>query len=218
MIKQIILTITFAVSIVAQEHEKIAHMIDQLYTSDGYSIGDQEIQEIKKAGGESTYGEILPQSLDALFKEIGVTSKDVFVDLGSGTGKAVMYTYLTTPVKKSIGIELASTRHKLAAEAAAALKKQGKIDRKRQLEYIKNDFLVQDLSQATIVFINSVCYSEELLKKLINKLALNKQALHLISTKCLPQDTKFELKKTLQLPMSWNKTGCNVYIYYKASK
>ncbi|CAD7940382.1 unnamed protein product [Amoebophrya sp. A120] len=46
-----------------------------------------------------------------------VTANDVFYDLGSGLGKAVVQTALTTPVKRAIGIEFEPTRYDAAQNA-----------------------------------------------------------------------------------------------------
>jgi Histone methylation protein DOT1. len=41
------------------------------------------------------------ESAETLIKELNITDKDVFYDLGCGVGKLVMQVGLTTPVKKA---------------------------------------------------------------------------------------------------------------------
>lgn len=205
---------SFVLKAAIESNESAKKILNQLYKDrSGYNIKPSEIKLITQHGSDSTYGEILPGSLDELFKELKPTYNDVFADLGSGVGRAVIYTYLTTPVKKSIGIELAKTRATIARQAMEKLKKMGKIDSARPLVFEEKDFLDTDLSDVTIAFINSVCYTDELLKKVLDKLAKNPKGLRMISSKKLPADDRFELKKEIVLPMSWNISGSPVYIY-----
>lgn len=72
----------------------------------------------------SVYGEVLPEGvqtlLDAVQDEIPMDVEDVFVDLGSGTGKVAMHAVLVLPCKKVMGIELSETRYNHGVKAIEA--------------------------------------------------------------------------------------------------
>jgi hypothetical protein len=66
----------------------------------------------------STYGEITPAGFRALARRVGLGAQDVFVDLGSGVGRAVVQAALENGVRRSAGVELAASRHERAARCA----------------------------------------------------------------------------------------------------
>lgn len=75
----------------------------------------------------SVYGEVLPEGiqtlLDYIDNDMPLSPADVFVDLGSGTGKIVIQVALSTNFKKVVGIELSETRHQHAIKAVAEARK-----------------------------------------------------------------------------------------------
>ena len=88
-------------------------------------------------------------------------------------------------------------------------------DKKPDIEFINGDFLKQDLSQASVIFINSTTFSEKLLGDLADK--FNKEC----QKGCLVVNTTMELSKLDKnkwefLPyfrryMSWGIATVNVY-------
>lgn len=196
----------------AKEDPKI--FIDTLYTAiSGYDLPAGEADEMSKCDGAPTYGEILPESLEKLLQELNVTKKDVFIDLGCGVGKAATQVYWQTPVRKSVGIELSKTRYDKAQGVKTELQNQNKLDKSRQLEFQNKNIIDADLSDGTIVFMCSTCFSESLMKAILDKLLVNKNKnLRVVTLKQLPNNDRFTLQKTLTLPMTWSN-GTQVHIY-----
>jgi len=62
--------------------------------------------------------ELTDKQIDILFEFSELSSKDVFYDLGSGTGKVVIDAYKKRNVKKSIGIEYNKNYHDIAKKRA----------------------------------------------------------------------------------------------------
>lgn len=178
----------------------------------GYCITDIERDLIVQSGGDPTYGEVVYDTVRYLIQELKPTSRDVFYDLGSGVGKMVVQMYLESPVKKSCGIELSATRHACAEGVKAELKSQKLLDKKRALVFIKGDFLQQNFSDATIVFMNSLCFSEEVMRSILKKLARGKNHMRVLSSQRFPDDTPFVFKKTYSWPMSWS-LSTDVHLY-----
>lgn len=84
-----------------------------------YCTTSSEEEELARVGGElaSGYGELTSQGFRTLANALELGTHDVFVDLGSGLGRAVILAAREFNVCESIGIELAETRHELALAA-----------------------------------------------------------------------------------------------------
>ncbi len=188
-------------------------MIEDAYTDiSGYGIDSKELETINQSGASATYGEITPQSLAAILKEITITKDDVFYDLGSGVGKVTLQVYLETPVKKSVGVELSHTRTSSAKLVLSRMKDKGLIKDDRIISFIEGDMLKVDISDATIIFMCSTCFPDAFLKQVQSKLLQGKDKITVITLKDLPPSDKFLLVKKLTLEMSWTKQS-NVFIY-----
>lgn len=197
----------------AQEIEQI---INNTYQEEnGFSISGDEREFIEKSGGNATYGEILPQSLAQLIQKLGLTKNDVLFDLGSGAGKVCMQVALTSPAQ-AIGIELSETRHALADRMKEKLIDAGILTDANKLQFIEGNIAEIDLSIGTVFFMCSTCFSDELMKKLVQKFEQITHPIKIVSLRTLPLDetSTINLVNTLTLPMSWSE-GSSVYIYEK---
>ena len=170
--------------------------IENLYKDiSGFGISKSECDLITNKGGAPTYGEITYDSVEMLLDDLKLTKNDVFYDLGSGVGKMVVQVYFNTPVKKSVGVELAPTRTKYAQEVKEQLDKDGLVDKKRKLEFHQKDILELSYTDATVVYCASTCYTEEFMQKMADVLAKGKKGLRVATLKKLPEHKKFELIK-----------------------
>ena len=120
---------------------RVEQLIAEIYHwFDGYDCSEMEQIELdngveekswlgRLVGGHeaSVYGEVLPEGiqnlLDYIDDDMPLSKEDVFVDLGSGTGKIVLQVALATDFKKVIGIELSETRHGHAIKAVEEARK-----------------------------------------------------------------------------------------------
>lgn len=172
-----------------------------------------------ECGGAPTYGEILHESLqfilDAIPEELKVNGK--FVDLGSGIGKTCFQAYFDYPFKDVVGIELSTKRFDGAMDVYTIVKERGLLDKKRKLKFINGDFTKVSFKGATVVYMCSTCYSNELMDTLAAKLAKLKPGIQVISLKAFPNPEKFgfELIHEYKLPMTWSKDtgGSPVHVY-----
>ena len=74
------------------------------------------------------YGELLPEGIEVLARMPGIDGGGArFVDLGSGVGKLVMYVAMRFNVRSSMGIEVVSFRHAVAATAARNLQGDARV-------------------------------------------------------------------------------------------
>ncbi len=188
-------------------------IIERLYKNhSGYGIAAQEEEFIKSAGSSSTYGEITYEGAQQLIDEFHLRAKDVFYDLGCGVGKFVVQVYLNTPVKKAVGIELSKTRATNAGLVHRQLKRDGLIKKNRKLVFAEKNILDANLSDATAIFVSSLCFSDGMMERTTEKLAALKPGLRVATSRELAKNPKFELIKVMQIPMSWSQSS-TVHFY-----
>jgi len=114
----------------------------------------------------STYGELTAAGASSIISKFHSRFMDpegVFYDLGCGLGRMVCHVSLLTNVKKSCGVEMCPNRFKKAKEIATSL---GEFPASTPT-FINGNFLEQDYSDATVVYIDNTMYTTEILCKVI---------------------------------------------------
>lgn len=86
------------------------------------ALSKSDESALERAGGPTahTYGEMTPLGFRQLAARLGLSSTDVFVDCGSGTGRLVLQAAKEYGVRRAIGVELSSSRHDVARDLLAA--------------------------------------------------------------------------------------------------
>lgn len=190
----------------------------------GFGIPTAEEAKITECGGAPTYGEILYESLKTLLDEMPSSNikNGVLYDLGSGVGKVCVQAYLDYPFAKVVGIELSKKRYDASIDILQTLQEQGYIDKNRTLQFLNEDFMKSNISDATVIYMCSTCYSPELMGKLGEKFSKLKPGLQVITLKSMPDYEKYglELIGEYKLPMTWSKEsgGSPVYVYKLGGK
>jgi hypothetical protein len=182
----------------------------------------------------STYGEITELGARQLFNYMEMTREKqegiVFFDLGSGVGKLVTQSYLELPrLRRAVGVELEASRHDSAIRAWSATDEQARILRDSlvnqaavfctdaTVQFIQGDLFHVDVSDATHVYVASLCFSSEMMERLADKLLNEASCLEVVATlKQFPK--RFEGGKPAKeyVEMSWTRSrgvGCAVYFY-----
>lgn len=123
----------------------------QLYkNTNGAITAKSERERLKLKDFAFTYGEVLLDPFREILNQAQPKSGEIFADLGSGTGKAVIIAALFFNLQKAYGIELLPGLH----QQAAAIKQQLP-NYPCEIDFILGDFLSLDFSDANIVFINA---------------------------------------------------------------
>ena len=173
----------------------------------------------------STYGEITSLGARQLFHHMGLlntmskTYDVVFVDLGSGAGKLVVQAYLELErLRRAVGIEAVPSRHDAAVRAREKLVKTREVALANgSLELVQGDLFEMDLSDATHVYAASLCFTDDMMDRLTQKLATEAPRLRCAATlKAFPEETLGKPSFSEFLEMSWTKPfghGCQVYFY-----
>lgn len=115
-----------------------------------------------------TYGEVTKQSTNAIvneFKEY-FNENTIFYDLGCGLGKMVIHIGLQYNPKKSCGIEYSKERIKGALDI-----KEKYCKNNNNISFIEGDFMNNDFSDATVVYVDNTVMSHDITKKIIDNLS-----------------------------------------------
>lgn len=158
-------------------HEELDCAVRHLYGS--HRAGFDEDDKSR----ELTYGEItvlgVQQFIDAVPQ--GLSSDDVFFDLGSGVGKSVFQVYLTTDANRASGVELAESRHQYGVQALSTLRSispEATSDAEsqlvlngRELSLMHGDVLTADISRGTVFFVSSLAFPDFVLRGVAERFA-----------------------------------------------
>lgn len=169
---------------------------------------------------EFIYGEIDFLSFYTILERTSPSTKDVFYDLGSGSGKAVLSAILFFNVNKSIGIELLPPLYEQSntqLEKAIQQFQQHDDDEKEYLpqmervQFFNDSFLYYDFGDADIIYVAATCLSDPTWNELISRMAGLKPGSRIIVTTRMINHEQFEsIYQGVEL-MSWGL--CPVRIY-----
>ena len=156
-------------------------------------------------GKALTYGELTPAGVSRMLDYLRMDRQDVFYDLGSGVGRAVLQVAMTANIEKSAGIEIVEARHKAAKRVLASARKQAWI-KSRAVVFRQESLLETNLKDATVVYIASTCFSGNFMTKFARKLAKLQKGLTLVSLRGFERKHRgFDHVKILTLPCTWSR-------------
>lgn len=160
----------------------------------------------------SAYGELLFPSLDLLIEEIMPSEKDIFLDLGSGLGKACAYLFLRTAVRIVYGIELLSDLHQKACQVGMQMKKDlPDFFQRRELNFLCGDFLQVALPEASIALLASPCFDQRILQQLAERFDQAVNLRCLITLKPMDMMKRLRFYKALRIQASYDSALCYIY-------
>lgn len=92
---------------------------NQEHALEGRCTTEEEDAQLAAAGGSEAgvYGEMTVVGFRSLAKRIALCADDVYLDVGSGLGRTVFQAAQEFGVMRSVGVELAGSRHELAEAA-----------------------------------------------------------------------------------------------------
>lgn len=184
----------------------ISKLYDDITGFINYDPGEKE--QYSEQNIFPLYGEILYTELEKIIKTLNITDQDIFYDLGSGVGKIPLQFFLTTPVKKSVGIEGFPKRHQGALLAFQEVHQDFPIlFKERQLIAIEGNYLEQDFKDATIIFV--ACFEESVLGSLTKLLQECDNLKYLISLR--PISTQLPLLKIINVEYTFGKIDAYIY-------
>jgi hypothetical protein len=83
----------------------------------------------------------------------------------------------------------------------------------KELTFKTENITTTDLSDATIIYMASTCFSPELMQQLLERFReIKANGLRIITLQKLPPSDDFSIAKQYTLPMTWSETT-PVYVY-----
>eukprot|EP00753_Platysulcus_tardus_P015823 PLAT5299.3.p1 GENE.PLAT5299.3~~PLAT5299.3.p1 ORF type:complete len:288 (+),score=119.82 PLAT5299.3:45-908(+) len=177
--------------------------------SEGKKLSRAEREELKLLRNKSlTYGEVDFRNFAMVLRKLGVPAGSTFVDLGSGTGRAVFAAALVEDFAHCIGIELLEGLYNASQDVLSLWEAEtkpllGLAGRRQHISFHRASFLDYDWSVGDIVFANSTCFDESLMKQIADKaVAMRADSLFISFTKPLDSPA-FDLLESKRYRMSW---------------
>ncbi len=172
-------------------------------------------EEGAKEKNAHVYGEPSGLATDLILRRLRVDEHDVLYDLGCGRAFFLMQALLTTPIRKAVGAELATSRIDIARLARQKMLDRGLLQGK-VLDLREEDIADTELGDATVVFMDSVFFSDKLLYTVAQHMARarNMRAVVMI-TKGLPANPWFELEGKERLKMSWSPRFGSEVLFFR---
>jgi hypothetical protein len=150
-------------------------LFDQLYGHiNGYSVSTAARAKSSENTERLLYGELPFETWRKIVDYAKPNLDGVFFDLGSGTGRVVMASYLLFNFRKSIGVELLEGLHEKALEVEEEFNKNIRPQiadhlAGRELQFIRDDIFKTDLREADFIFMNHPFKDGEIFTKLEEK-------------------------------------------------
>jgi hypothetical protein len=186
-------------------YSRILQTVNAVYQQKNTHFLAQQARE-DHSNDSFIYGEIDVCTLLDLLAYIKPTANDIFFDLGSGAGKALVATKLRYPNMKVVGIECLQPLHDFAEETGQSFPAPHAL-------YLNEDFLTADFSEATILLVNATAYSTATWKPLLTRLQALKSGTKIIVTSKKLPSTGFIQRYGAMEKMSWGL--CTTRIYEK---
>jgi len=203
----------FPAEVMSQARAAMAQTFDQASYDYGKKLSMAEIDRKGIGVGVFAYGEAEIDSFASVLSHAAPQPGEVFVDLGSGLGKAVIAAFLLNDFSKLVGIELLTdlagaadtlleefkmTVYPTLPDACAASQRDPAI-----MQLIEGDFLALDWSDADIVYANATRFDQPLIDAISKKAeSLKPGARFVITTTPLNSD-EFSLQKRGRSNVSW---------------
>lgn len=197
----------------------VSNLQDTLFADiAGYSLSSAGKVAIGREGDPAlTYGECTPEAVAHILTVAGAKPGEVFYDLGSGTGKMVVYAAFLVPLKKSVGVELLPELHDAAALAGDRYRKEIQpqfTDARRStaLSFLQGDIFEADLTDADIVVSHCcTCFDDALMQQLSDKLEACKPGTRIVTITRGLSSPAFRHISSTPCQMGWGQATANAY-------
>eukprot|EP00753_Platysulcus_tardus_P022643 PLAT9851.1.p2 GENE.PLAT9851.1~~PLAT9851.1.p2 ORF type:complete len:283 (+),score=97.34 PLAT9851.1:43-891(+) len=213
--------------LIEARQELFDRLVEDHPTSVGKSLSKKERHDKELTASTLVYGEIKFDSFAIAFEKIKkvygglAESGGVFYDLGCGTGKPVFAACLMHDFARAKGIEILGDMIVAADEMLCKWDSdiRGELPeawQEQDISFMAGDILVEDWSDADVLFANSTCFDDRLMKALASRAVHCKPGTFFITfTKALPSD-KWEVLESKRYQMSWGEA--TVYIQRRLPK
>ncbi|XP_054162694.1 histone-lysine N-methyltransferase, H3 lysine-79 specific-like [Oppia nitens] len=164
----------------------LKHIIQKVYN---YSVTDPDKLNQYEPFSPEVYGETSFEFISQMINEIGLTSDDVFVDLGSGVGQVVLQVAAATNCRVCYGIEKADVPSSYAQTMNKRFTFWMRWFGKKHVDYqlIKGDFFHNGhkdiINSATFIFVNNFAFGPTVDHMLKERFADMRDCAKIVSSK-----------------------------------
>ncbi len=179
----------------------------------GYGISAQARSRISVLNKGYTYGEIVPESFLDMMNFVNPKKGEVFYDLGSGTGKAVILASFLFDFSRCIGVEILKELYQTSLQVLNRYNTEIQLNHQygSVAEFINANFLDYDFSDGDIFFMHSTCFDDHLMIDISRKLEQVRKNTRVITVTKTLDSPSFSLLKTHAYYMGWGKASINFY-------
>jgi SAM-dependent methyltransferase len=197
-------------------------LLESLYSeTNSHRISTNDRDQLNLKSDELTYGEIVFLSFMDILARLNIKPQEIFYDLGSGSGKAMLVAALNYDFAKARGIELLPGLITLANKKLAECRNliqwhdknladvyQRRIDK---IEFVQANIFDVDISDATLVFINATCFTQDSWDKVLKKFTQLPPGARIFMTTKTVDHPQFNLLFQEQFLMSWGLSRVSAY-------
>ena len=176
----------------------------------GYQLSHADRRQMGVDDRSFVYGEIAEKPFLEALGRARPKKGEVFYDLGSGTGRAVLAAAAAYPFSRAIGIEWLGSLVRASRVAAERLTRAGLAH--AMIEFRQADLRESDFSDADVVFMHSTCFQPTLLDPLARACARLKSGARVISFGHPPQHAALELVDSLTVQTGWGESAGAIYV------
>lgn len=169
-------------------------------------------------GTAGVYGEVYGSSIRDAMTSCGINlnERDVFYDLGAGTGRVVAQIAYETACGQSIGVELGERRYQLSLKVLERLQGDQNSFAHKKMHYVKSDLTRFDWqSSVTCLYSCCLCFPDEVFQYIENEILNSCPHLKyvLLVGKQLQNAEDLFTHHQVTCRTSWNENEiCEVYI------
>ncbi len=157
------------------------------------------------------YGEIDFLSFILILDKVKPRPNEIFYDLGSGVGKAVLTAALCFDFNKTYGIELLPGLHQAANEILNRLSTYNSVQLS-SISFINGNFLNYDFTDGDVIFINATCLDYYAWQAIVEKLIRLKPGSRVIVTTKKILNPEFKMLYEGRELMSWGMNSVHIYV------
>lgn len=159
--------------------------------------------KVKVPDEDLIYGETPFITVKKMLEWAGINKNDIFYDLGSGTGKVVLFVNIYFGIN-AVGIEILPSMVRLSK----ILKDKLKL---KEVRFINGNFLEVDLRESSIVYVAGTAFCDSTIKQITEKFQELKKGTKIITLSYHIKAPYLRLIKEHRFYFSWGKS--HVYLH-----
>ena len=184
---------------------------------DGYKVSTQARKNSELDTEQLLYGEIPFETWEKIVERANPKKNGVFFDLGSGTGRVVLQSYLLFNFKKCVGVELLEGLHNKALDVQKEFEKSIEPQilahaKDRQLSFLNANIFDINLGEADLILMNYPFKDKEIFLQIEEKFLRElKAGTKIVTTIRALKDKAFKSLGSQSFKFSWGDSTAHFF-------